>query len=205
MSAPVERGGQPCTGRGIRRCLFRNVSNGNAARYSASTPTWSGPSSGRGSAGPGALRLHVHGTYSTERAPSPAVTTETTIPARASRWGLARRTNSLTASAVVQARSPSDSRRPGTVASAGGGCSGRPDDAGPARALPPAATPPTGAASSFARRTEAPAATRKRAEHAGPARATPKAGEARQVELWLDDFGAGHSSLEWLNHLPRAG
>ena len=25
------------------------------------------------------------------------------------------------------------------------------------------------------------------------------------VELWLDDFGTGHSSLEWLSHLPTHG
>ena len=25
------------------------------------------------------------------------------------------------------------------------------------------------------------------------------------VELWLDDFGTGHSSLEWLSHLPLSG
>jgi EAL domain-containing protein (putative c-di-GMP-specific phosphodiesterase class I) len=25
------------------------------------------------------------------------------------------------------------------------------------------------------------------------------------IELWLDDFGTGHSSLEWLRHLPRTG
>jgi EAL domain-containing protein (putative c-di-GMP-specific phosphodiesterase class I) len=25
------------------------------------------------------------------------------------------------------------------------------------------------------------------------------------IELWLDDFGTGHSSLEWLSHLPLHG
>ena len=25
------------------------------------------------------------------------------------------------------------------------------------------------------------------------------------IELWLDDFGTGHSSLEWLSHLPTHG
>jgi EAL domain-containing protein (putative c-di-GMP-specific phosphodiesterase class I) len=25
------------------------------------------------------------------------------------------------------------------------------------------------------------------------------------IELWLDDFGTGHSSLEWLSHLPLSG
>jgi EAL domain-containing protein (putative c-di-GMP-specific phosphodiesterase class I) len=25
------------------------------------------------------------------------------------------------------------------------------------------------------------------------------------IELWLDDFGTGHSSLEWLSHLPLTG
>ena len=28
---------------------------------------------------------------------------------------------------------------------------------------------------------------------------------AMGVELWLDDFGTGHSSLEWLSHLPTHG
>lgn len=28
---------------------------------------------------------------------------------------------------------------------------------------------------------------------------------ASGVELWLDDFGTGHSSLEWLSHLPLHG
>jgi len=28
---------------------------------------------------------------------------------------------------------------------------------------------------------------------------------ATGIELWLDDFGTGHSSLEWLSHLPTHG
>lgn len=28
---------------------------------------------------------------------------------------------------------------------------------------------------------------------------------AMGIELWLDDFGTGHSSLEWLSHLPITG
>ena len=28
---------------------------------------------------------------------------------------------------------------------------------------------------------------------------------AMGIELWLDDFGTGHSSLEWLNRLPVHG
>ena len=28
---------------------------------------------------------------------------------------------------------------------------------------------------------------------------------AMGIELWLDDFGTGHSSLEWLSHLPLHG
>ena len=28
---------------------------------------------------------------------------------------------------------------------------------------------------------------------------------AMGIELWLDDFGTGHSSLEWLSHLPTHG
>jgi EAL domain-containing protein (putative c-di-GMP-specific phosphodiesterase class I) len=28
---------------------------------------------------------------------------------------------------------------------------------------------------------------------------------AKGIELWLDDFGTGHSSLEWLSHLPLQG
>ena len=28
---------------------------------------------------------------------------------------------------------------------------------------------------------------------------------AHGIELWLDDFGTGHSSLEWLSHLPLHG
>jgi EAL domain-containing protein (putative c-di-GMP-specific phosphodiesterase class I) len=27
----------------------------------------------------------------------------------------------------------------------------------------------------------------------------------RGLEVWLDDFGTGHSSLEWLSHLPVHG
>jgi EAL domain-containing protein (putative c-di-GMP-specific phosphodiesterase class I) len=29
--------------------------------------------------------------------------------------------------------------------------------------------------------------------------------KAMGIELWLDDFGTGHSSLEWLSHLPMDG
>src|SRR5262249_11379272 len=33
----------------------------------------------------------------------------------------------------------------------------------------------------------------------------PERLRAMGIELWLDDFGTGHSSLEWLSHLPLHG
>jgi predicted signal transduction protein with EAL and GGDEF domain len=55
-------------------------------------------------------------------------------------------------------------------------------------------------------RPPSPSRSRNRAACATSARRGP-AGElaAMGIELWLDDFGTGHSSLEWLSHLPTHG